>query len=269
MWCQRRRSRRRRPPGLERVPAMWWCRARHLASLRRPPLMKTRRRNKEALPLQRWERKRRRPPQQGRPRGRGKGRPLCRTAPPTPKRAERSGRTEPSVRRHRKYSHTRMTHSIFKCAAYPKVECYLRSPPRAALDDSSSGSLDSSDMNSVPPAVSPRGADDAEAASRRTGQEEVVLEEPQGNPQDPRSKGDETPQGSQSGFVPDTCRTQPSWLAVGELLPRGVSRLRRRPLSNQRRRIVCWRRLKAPPSTRSTVLLRVRWSKGFSPPRAD
>src|SRR3954464_3228168 len=32
----------------------------------------------------------------------------------------------------------------------------------------------------------------------------MVLEEPQGNPQDPRSKGDETPQGSKSGFVPDT-----------------------------------------------------------------
>src|SRR3954464_3330467 len=32
----------------------------------------------------------------------------------------------------------------------------------------------------------------------------MVLEEPQGNPQDPRSKGDENPQGSKSGFVPDT-----------------------------------------------------------------
>src|SRR3954452_17205443 len=59
-------------------------------------------------------------------------------------------------------------------------------------------------MDSVPPAVSPKRAGDAEAASHRTGQEEVVLEEPQGNPPDPRSKGDETPQGSKSGFVPDT-----------------------------------------------------------------
>src|SRR3954466_11707771 len=59
-------------------------------------------------------------------------------------------------------------------------------------------------MDSVPPAVSPRKADDAEAASRQMGQEEVVLEEPQGNPQDPRSKGGKTPQGTQSGFVPDT-----------------------------------------------------------------
>src|SRR4051812_6682008 len=49
MWCRRRRSRRRKLPGLERVPATWWCRARHLTSLRRPPLVKTRR-SKEALP---------------------------------------------------------------------------------------------------------------------------------------------------------------------------------------------------------------------------
>src|SRR3954462_735642 len=196
MWCRRRRPRRRKPPGLEKVPATWWCRTRHLMSPRRSPLVKTKRRNKEALPPQRGEKRRRRPPQRGRPRGRGKGRPLRRTTPTTPKRAERSGRTEPSVRRHRKYSYTRMTHSIFKCAAYPNVECYLRSPPRAALDDSSSGSLDSSHMNSVPSPVSPSRADDAEAASRRTRQEEVVLEEPQGNPRDPRSKGDETPQGS-------------------------------------------------------------------------
>src|SRR3954469_15081552 len=59
-------------------------------------------------------------------------------------------------------------------------------------------------MDSVPPAVSPHKVDDAEAASRQMGQEEVVLEEPQGNPQDPRSKGDKTPQGSQSGFEPYT-----------------------------------------------------------------
>ena len=60
-------------------------------------------------------------------------------------------------------------------------------------------------MNSVPPAVSPRTVDDAEVASRRApGQEEVVLEEPQGDLPDPRSKGDKTPQGSKPGLVPDT-----------------------------------------------------------------
>ena len=60
-------------------------------------------------------------------------------------------------------------------------------------------------MNSVPPAVSPRTADDAEVASRQApGQEEVVLEEPQGNLPDSRSKGDKTPQGSKSGLKPDT-----------------------------------------------------------------
>ena len=60
-------------------------------------------------------------------------------------------------------------------------------------------------MNSVPPAVSPRTADDAKVASQQApGQEEVVLEEPQGDLPDSRSKGDKTPQGSKSGFVPDT-----------------------------------------------------------------
>ena len=60
-------------------------------------------------------------------------------------------------------------------------------------------------MNSVPPAVSPRTADDAEVASQLApGQEEVVLEEPQGDLPDSRSKGDKTPQGSKSGFKPDT-----------------------------------------------------------------
>ena len=59
-------------------------------------------------------------------------------------------------------------------------------------------------MNSVPPAVSPRTADDAEVASRQApGQEDVVLEELQGNPPDPRSEGDKTPQGSKSGLEPD------------------------------------------------------------------
>ena len=51
----------------------------------------------------------------------------------------------------------------------------------------------------------PRTADDAEVASRQApGQEEVVPEEPQGNLPDSRSEGDKAPQGSQSGFVPDT-----------------------------------------------------------------
>ena len=51
----------------------------------------------------------------------------------------------------------------------------------------------------------PRTTDDAEVASRQApGQEEVVLEEPQGNLPDSRSKGDKTPQGSKSGLKPDT-----------------------------------------------------------------
>ena len=60
-------------------------------------------------------------------------------------------------------------------------------------------------MNSVPPAASPCAADDTEVASRQApGQEEVVQEEPRGDLPDSRSKGDKTPQGSKSGFVPDT-----------------------------------------------------------------
>ena len=60
-------------------------------------------------------------------------------------------------------------------------------------------------MDSVPPAVFPHTVDDAKVASQRApGQEEVVLEEPQGDLPDSRSKGDKTPQGSKSGFEPDT-----------------------------------------------------------------
>ena len=60
-------------------------------------------------------------------------------------------------------------------------------------------------MNSVPPAISPRTADDAEVASRQApGPEEVVPEEPQGNLPDSRRKGDRTRKGSKSGLEPDT-----------------------------------------------------------------
>ena len=60
-------------------------------------------------------------------------------------------------------------------------------------------------MNSVPPAASPYAADDVEVASRQAlGREEVVQEEPRGDLPDSRSKGDKTPQGSKSGFKPDT-----------------------------------------------------------------
>src|SRR3954469_4407364 len=38
----------------------------------------------------------------------------------------------------------------------------------------------------------------------KPGKEETVLEEPQGNLPDSRSKGDKIPQGSKSGFEPDT-----------------------------------------------------------------
>ena len=58
---------------------------------------------------------------------------------------------------------------------------------------------------SLPTASSPLPADDVEVGSRKgLNQEEVVLEAPQGDLPDSRSKGDETPQGSKSGSRPDT-----------------------------------------------------------------
>ena len=75
-------------------------------------------------------------------------------------------------------------------------------------------------MNSVPPAVSPRTADDAEVASQRApGQEEVVLEEPQGDLPDSRSKGDKTPQGSKSGSDPDNVPESSTILDRGRRTP--------------------------------------------------
>ena len=60
-------------------------------------------------------------------------------------------------------------------------------------------------MNSVPPAVLPHTADDAEVASRQApGQEKVIQEELRGDLPGSRSEGDKTLLGSKSGFKPDT-----------------------------------------------------------------
>ena len=60
-------------------------------------------------------------------------------------------------------------------------------------------------MNSVPTASSPRPTDDTEVLSQQVPRrEEVVLEAPQGDLPDSRSKGDEIPQGSKSGLRLDT-----------------------------------------------------------------
>ena len=64
MWCRRRRP-RRRPRGLERVPGAWRCRIPHPMTPRRTPPMKTRRRKKRPLPLQRGKGRKGRPPQLG------------------------------------------------------------------------------------------------------------------------------------------------------------------------------------------------------------
>ena len=58
---------------------------------------------------------------------------------------------------------------------------------------------------SLPIATSPRPTDDAEVEYQKgTSQEEVVLEEPQGDLPDFKRKGDETPKGSKSGPGPNT-----------------------------------------------------------------
>ena len=60
-------------------------------------------------------------------------------------------------------------------------------------------------MNSLPTASSPHPTDDIEVLSQQVpSREEVVLEAPQGDLPDSRSKGDEAPQGSKSGSRPDT-----------------------------------------------------------------
>ena len=81
----------------------------------------------------------------------------------------------------------------------------LLCPPKDRLDVSSSGSLDSSDVNSLPTATSPHPTDDAEVLSQQVpSQEEVVLEAPQGDLPDSKRKGDKTPKGSESVLEPDT-----------------------------------------------------------------
>ena len=58
---------------------------------------------------------------------------------------------------------------------------------------------------SLPTASTPCPADNIEMLSQQApGQEEVVLEAPQGNLPDSRHKGDRTPKGSKSGLEPDT-----------------------------------------------------------------
>ena len=81
------------------------------------------------------------------------------------------------------------------------------SPPKDELPASSSGSLDSSDVDgtSLPTASSPRDAEDTVVESQKgPNREEVVLEAPQGDLPDSGRKGGKTPEGSKSGPVPDS-----------------------------------------------------------------
>ena len=98
-----------------------------------------------------------------------------------------------------------MIHSIPPLHSFSLGRTCLCSPPKDRLDVSSSGSLDSSDVNSLPTATFPNPTDDIEVLSQQVpSQEEVVLEAPQHDPPDSRRKGDRTPKGSKSGLEPDT-----------------------------------------------------------------
>ena len=100
-----------------------------------------------------------------------------------------------------------MIHSIPPLHSFSLHRTCLCSPPKAGLNESSSGSLDSSDVNStsLSTASSPRDADDTAVESQNgPNQEEVVLEPPQGDLQDSGPKGGKTPEGSKSGPVPDS-----------------------------------------------------------------
>lgn len=118
MWCWRRRP-RRRPRGLEKVPGARRCRVHHPTAPRRIPPVKTRRRKKRPLPLQREERKKGRPPSLGRSKRPRRGKLFLRTTPPTPTTAKRRGRSGPSPWRNRKYPDTRVIHSIPLSNSFP------------------------------------------------------------------------------------------------------------------------------------------------------
>ena len=81
------------------------------------------------------------------------------------------------------------------------------SPPKGELAASSSGSLNSSEVEStsLPVDSSPRAADDAEVGPQGgPGQEEVAQEAPQGSLPDCRREGSKAPRGSKPDPCPDS-----------------------------------------------------------------
>ena len=75
-----------------------------------PSALKTRRRKKKPLPLQRGEERKGRSPQLGRPEDPRRGEPSCRTTPPMPKTAGRNGHPGSSPWQNRKYLDIRITY---------------------------------------------------------------------------------------------------------------------------------------------------------------
>ena len=125
---------------------------------------------------------------------------------------------------------------MFSFMASYHVKICLCSPSKAHIDLSSSdGSLSSSEMNnySLPTASTPRPADDTEVLSQRIpGQEEVVLETPQGETPDAGLMGGKIPmdsdEGAAAGLAPSRIlRRNLQWFRIqaGSPPPRGASRL--------------------------------------------
>ena len=223
MWCRRRRPRRRpREPG--GVPGVRCYRINHPMTPRRTPPTKMRRRRKRPLP-QRGERRKGRPPSLRRPEGPRRGKPFLWTSPTTPTMAERSGSPGPSPWQNHKYPDTGVIHSIRLLHSFPLCRICLCSPPKDRLDASSSGSLDSSDVNSLPTASSPRPTDDTEMLSQQVpSREEEVLEVPQGNLPESSSKWDETPRAPSPALGRTLLRNLQRFESpAGGLLPIGAS----------------------------------------------
>src|SRR3954471_20587449 len=203
-------------------------------SLRRPPLMKTRRRKKKSLTLRRGKERRGRLPQRGHVRVQKRGRPLRRTTSLTPTRTRRSGRKGPSVRRSLKYSDTRVTHDILLFAQLSltyEYNCAGRPGPHSTFRQAApwirrrwTPSLPRS-----PPAwrATPKRRPVEQGRRRWSWRcRKAIL-------RTPGVKGIKPPRAPSPASCRTPCRTQLSWSTVGELLQKGVSHPIRRALPSQ------------------------------------
>ena len=198
MRCRRRRP-RRGPRGPGKFSGTRWCRTNRPKTPRCTPPTTMRRSKRKTLSPEPRGRRKGRPPLPGRPKGPRKEGPSLRTTPPQPPTATRSGYPGPTPWRSRKYPDTIILLTCLSLWLLYHVKIYLCSPSKAHINLSSSDvSLSSSEMNSYssPMASTPRPADDTEVLSQRMpGQEEVVLETPQGETPDAGLMGGGDPHG--------------------------------------------------------------------------